>query len=342
MDSQNNTEVKDFSSLSSTEEKIEFLLNFAVLAPSTHNTQPWKFKIKSSSCEIYIDTKKVLTASDKSGRNLYISLGACIENLLIASKYLGVYSDIAYFTNRPADEKVCEVFFKQLSSNKSQIDESYADMFRAISKRVTYRGFYLPKKIPKHIISSVEGMNNSKGIKIRVLTSKKDILSFSKLAEEGIKTIYGEKEFREEMSSWINPNNSARKEGIPGYALNLPLFVSLLFPTVMKYFNLSKIIAKINAKSVNSMAGVCIVSSEKNDCSSWLQVGMVSQRIFLYLVTKDIFSYITVAAVDVGNVYLKVADLVNCKHRPQFSFGIGYANGLKRNTPRLNLHSKLI
>lgn len=38
----------DFPSSGTIEEQIRFLLNYGVLAPSIHNTQPWIFEIKNN------------------------------------------------------------------------------------------------------------------------------------------------------------------------------------------------------------------------------------------------------------------------------------------------------
>ena len=47
---------QDFVRCVTQEEKILFLLRYAILSPSTHNSQPWLFKVKGSVCEIYFDT----------------------------------------------------------------------------------------------------------------------------------------------------------------------------------------------------------------------------------------------------------------------------------------------
>ena len=36
--------------------KLEFLLNYAVLAPSAHNTQPWRFRLVDDLVELYADS----------------------------------------------------------------------------------------------------------------------------------------------------------------------------------------------------------------------------------------------------------------------------------------------
>ncbi|OKH30965.1 hypothetical protein NIES2101_41915 [Calothrix sp. HK-06] len=42
-----NVQETDFPATGTSEEKLKFILNYAILAPSSHNTQPWCFKIDS-------------------------------------------------------------------------------------------------------------------------------------------------------------------------------------------------------------------------------------------------------------------------------------------------------
>lgn len=65
------------------QESIKEILKYGILAPSTHNTQPWLFKVKDNSVEIYYDPKLKLPEADKEGRDLYISMGCLIENIII-------------------------------------------------------------------------------------------------------------------------------------------------------------------------------------------------------------------------------------------------------------------
>lgn len=53
------TKESDFPKNGSIEERLKFILNYAVMAPSAHNTQPWKFKIQGNSIEIFVDKKAI-------------------------------------------------------------------------------------------------------------------------------------------------------------------------------------------------------------------------------------------------------------------------------------------
>ncbi len=53
----NNWKVKEseFPHNGTIEEKLKFILNYAILAPSSHNTQPWLFKVDSEAIYLYAD-----------------------------------------------------------------------------------------------------------------------------------------------------------------------------------------------------------------------------------------------------------------------------------------------
>jgi hypothetical protein len=67
-----------FSGDGTSEEKLRFLLNYAILAPSGHNTQPWLFTIKDKALTLYADRTRALTVVDPEDRELVMSCGAAL------------------------------------------------------------------------------------------------------------------------------------------------------------------------------------------------------------------------------------------------------------------------
>ena len=80
----------DFSKQTTTANRLKFLLRFAVLAPSSHNSQPWRFRIEGGSISIFAEASRRLKDSDKNDRQLFISLGCAVTNILIAADYYGM------------------------------------------------------------------------------------------------------------------------------------------------------------------------------------------------------------------------------------------------------------
>ena len=57
-------------------ERLRFLLRYAILAPSRHNTQPWLFEIEGDELRVYADRSRALPVADPDGRQQLMSCGA--------------------------------------------------------------------------------------------------------------------------------------------------------------------------------------------------------------------------------------------------------------------------
>ena len=62
------------------------LVRCATLAPSGHNTQPWKFHIDRGSISMLPDFNRRTSVVDPDDHHLFVSLGCALENLAQASK----------------------------------------------------------------------------------------------------------------------------------------------------------------------------------------------------------------------------------------------------------------
>lgn len=332
-----NLEEKKFYDIKTDEEKIKFLLNYAILAPSTHNTQPWLFKIKKNSCEIYADEKLLLPYADPIKRDFYISIGCCIENLILISKYFNVFDKIEYkFKNN----LICIVYFKDLQFQTKTNDEFY-DFIKGIKLRFNARGLFENKNISNDILEKIKNLNNNFDLDIKFLTEKEKIDHMGKLIAKGLEVAYANKNFRYEMSNWINSNLSSRKEGIAGYALRMPFLISLMFPFMIKFLNLGKKLGYLNYLSIRSAPVSCLISSKNNNPLAWCQVGQLAERIMVYLASMGIKTSIFVSAIEMG-FSEEVKKLFNINLIPQFHFCIGYIDYPYKYTLRHPVEEKLI
>src|SRR3569623_1202374 len=64
----------------------------AVMAPSSHNTQPWRFKLADGSLELYADPRRQLLVIDRDYRQLVQSCGCALMNARVAIRARG-YED---------------------------------------------------------------------------------------------------------------------------------------------------------------------------------------------------------------------------------------------------------
>ncbi len=62
------------------------LVRYATLAASSHNTQPWIFKLEPNQIQVLPDLSRRCPAVDPDDHHLYASLGCATENLLLATR----------------------------------------------------------------------------------------------------------------------------------------------------------------------------------------------------------------------------------------------------------------
>ncbi len=138
-------------------------VRYATLAPSGHNTQPWKFSITGDCIRIFPDFTRALPVVDPDNRELYISLGCALENLVIAAECAGYDPEVEYFPAGAPDECL-SVILKH--SNATGDD----DLFQAISKRHTNRREYNKQQIPAADMTKIESVPTEEGVASLVIT----------------------------------------------------------------------------------------------------------------------------------------------------------------------------
>ncbi len=72
------------------------LVHSATQAANGHNTQPWKFSIKDNTIEIHPDTSRRLPVVGPHDREMWISLGCALENMLVAARASGYAAEVTY------------------------------------------------------------------------------------------------------------------------------------------------------------------------------------------------------------------------------------------------------
>ena len=102
---------QDFPDPAPIETQLAFLLRYAILAPSTKNSQPWAFSVQGNRVHLIADLSRGQLVADPDRRELYISLGCALENLLVAAEHFGFRHGVSYFPEPENDELAVTVLF---------------------------------------------------------------------------------------------------------------------------------------------------------------------------------------------------------------------------------------
>lgn len=258
------------------------LVEYAVKAPSGHNTQPWKFRLDENRIEILPDLSKSLPIVDTNNRELYISLGCAAENLIIAASTFGYKSEIFISV-----EGIISI--KLNKSNNIQPDT----LFDQINIRQANRKVYLNKIIAdedvKKCIPSISAEDeiyfyqwNKKSPEFE--TIKHCILKGNNLQMEN-------KEFIEELKAWMRFNKKQadkHRDGLSYAVFGAPNLPACISKPIISYFLNGKSQNEGDSKKIYSSSHFILITSKNDTVKDWIITGRYLQRFLLKTTKADI------------------------------------------------------
>jgi nitroreductase len=320
---------QDFPHQGNSTEKWKFLLRYASLAPSSHNTQPWRFLVGRNEVQVFVDKTRWLKVTDADQRELHLSVGCALENLLIAAEHFGYGHQVAYFPEPNQEELVAIVKFVpqgQPSPFRPPV------LFEAMAIRHTNYKVYEPRPISEDDQKRLWAccveesfwlyMTSSPEIKRQVddLIARADAIQFADPA------------WREELGYWMG-------QGVFG----TPWAIAKLSQLALPHLNLGKLTAKKDSQAFLSAPVVGLLSSRKNDRDAQVKTGQLFERIYLMAATLGIRVQPMSQVMQIPELKVKLAQLILVPTVfPQQLFRLGYAEPEKEHTPRRPLEEVLV
>lgn len=317
-------EPREFTS--SEEETLRFI-GWVTLAPSTHNTQPWKFDVSNRRVGVSIDRDKAVVEADPQMRDMFISSGALLRHIELVGGELNAVENID-ITPRVDKDEVAR--FSMLGSDKWD-DFVTSDLAKAIFTRQNYRADYSDKEVKTSDVKrmadlSAKTVGGDNNVQLHVFGMKEEkAQQLCDLTTRGIASAYESKEFRKEVSSHINNNFSKKDTGLHGYSLTVNNALSILLPVVMRRVDLGPKLSQLNKRGMLTSQGMVVATSENDNAESWLDSGRIMMELILRLKSRGIQTSIYAAAIEIGDSRKQVESVIgqNTGHA-QLLFTYGY------------------
>lgn len=256
---------------------IQKLIYYATRAPSGHNTQPWLFDFTINEIIIRPDLTRVLPVVDSDNHALYISLGCAAENIVIAAKPFGFDSVLSIRKSRTEPD-----FISVVLTSKEDIRTD--ELFDFIDKRQATRNAYQDEQVPPDEIAALKESFDFKGIELSLYTTPDEITLLSPFIIDGSNSQFQNKEFVDELVSWIRFSKSEVEEKLDGIwhsSMGMPATGRLIGEIIMKNFITPQSEAKRWKKMIGRSAGFALFTVEKNSIANWVALGQSFQRFAL-------------------------------------------------------------
>ncbi len=319
------------------EERLKFLLRYAILAPSGPNSQPWKFAIHGGGISVFADLNRALPFVDPSNRTLFMSVGCAIANLAVAGAHFGFDSGVSYFPEGQESDLVAKV---RLSPVGRKTVDGQDDLFSQIQRRHTTKDRYENAKIEPLILKEIERSINLPGLYLSYLADEDAKDKIADLVSRAHQIQLAKKEFRRNLGEWLRSNWTTEPDGMPLYTFGVPDVVSLGFPAAFKEFDLSRPVIYRDSGLIHDCSTLAVLTSDQDDKLTWTMCGFALENLLLRATSHDIRASFFSQPIGVPILREELMMLVNRGH-PQLIFSLGTAKPMHP-SPRRPLEDVII
>ncbi len=154
------------------------LVRAAILAANAHDSQPWLFRVTPTRIDVYADPRRNLGSIDPLLREMHLSLGCALENLMLAAAPHGYVPVLTLLPTPPTPRDPTHVATVTLRRGAAPVSPLYA----AIPQRHTNRGAYdTTRPLSAAIRARLQALNTVADIGIVWYTSTAAKRAFSAL-----------------------------------------------------------------------------------------------------------------------------------------------------------------
>lgn len=322
---------------------LEYIAQCGTLAPSAHNTQPWKFRLLGDRIEVYADTARHLGSADAERRMMQISIGCAIENMRVAARRLGYQAQLQ---GLDADARFAQDGYCATLGLQRVDDGSSHPWFDAIFERQTTRTAFEPLLAPPadFIAALAQGEDGLPGIGLKWFAADVERARMSRLATSTVRLyLDGDARHRDGMR-WFRSTRrewSARGDGIALFNSDAPLLVKQYvewFATpeqlLSENFQQGEIDATDKVAPATPLWG--LVYADQTSPNSRLRAGQMAERVYLEAAARGYavqpLCYPT--ETPEGQFRLRTLAALSSEAEPLFVFRVGRSDFRAKSTRR--------
>jgi len=310
----------DYRALASRDERLKHLVRYAMLAPSNRNSQPWRFTVGRDQITVHADLSRWQRISDSHQRELYISLGCALENLLIALEHFGFGHHVTLCPEAEDTSVVAQVAILDRPETSPFRTEN---MFKAISRRRTHHGRCRSRAVAPDVLRRMRACNVDADLTLFLTTDAAIKRLVAGLMLQGDALGLSDAAYREELAESIGSGNFGG-----------PWLLMLAQQFAVAYLGVRKTIARGNYKALDSSPVFGLISGVTGHRPVQMRAGQLLERLYLAATAQGLSLQPISQLLETEKVRLKFAKRFRAGGVPLLPFRLGYADAPTHPTPR--------
>ena len=282
---------------------VRELVRLATLAPSSHNTQCWKFALENKAIKILPDLSRRCPAVDPDDHHVFVSLGCAAENLVQAALAHGLKAETRFDATQDA-----------ISVPLSPTQAQASPLFQAIAARQCTRGAYDGQALSNEALRLLERAGTASGVRVLLLTERPAMEQVLDFVVQSNSAQMADPAFVKELKTWIRFNGTQAvrtRDGLFSVASGNPAIPTWLGDLAFGWFFTTKGENAKYARQIRSSAGIAVFVGQVADKAHWVEVGRCYERFALQA-----------TALGIRNAFLNQPVEVSAS-RPPFAAALG-------------------
>lgn len=246
------------------------LLEHAVLAPSSHNTQPWRFWVEDGRVGLHADRTRALAVNDPDDRELTISCGCALMNLRVAAAEAGMATQSCTLPDVEEPDWLAEI---RLRSPATDIGDEAA-LFPALPRRRTWRKRFQEREVPAPILGALTEAARREGVWLELLASPSAREAAAALVAEGDAVQWANPSWRRELAAWMHPRRKGDGLAMPGLAVPVAQMV-------VRSFDMGGGVGAKDRQLAEGSPVLAVLGTDGDRTGDWLAAGQALERLLL-------------------------------------------------------------
>jgi hypothetical protein len=185
----------------------------ATLAPSVHNTQPWRFVIRPGGVEIHADYARQLRVLDPSRRQLTISVGCALFNLRVALAGAGYDALVGRLPDPTMPTLIASVRVADARPARE-----IAALDAVLELRQTNRRRFADEVVPAELVDRLVEVAEAEGGVLYPVRSLEQRIMVASLSQHADQEQNSDPAYRAELRAWTT-DDPIRRDGVPAMAV---------------------------------------------------------------------------------------------------------------------------
>jgi len=246
------------------------LVRKAVLAPSSHNTQPWFFRTGKAEIDLFADRSRSLPVNDPEDRELMISCGAALMSLRVAAADQGFCVHVRRLPDAGEPDSIARANMSRQSGEPGQ-EGALADFLetrRTCRKRFARRG--MDSNTADQLVDAAAG----EGAWLRPLATDETRRQAAILVAKGDAAQWSDPGWRRELSAWMHPRRR-------GDGLTVPALAAPAARLLIRHFDMGGRVGAGNRALAEAAPLLAVLGTEHDGPHDRILAGEALQRVLL-------------------------------------------------------------